>query len=106
MNIIEYSLTFLTGFFWAKFLQYDGKESIVFLILSILCLIINCLLSARKVKKTSAKWQEEYPEFRVIDPDGWDRENYEWSWNKEKITHEEYKKRLMRSTVMFYKEQK
>lgn len=34
----------------------------------------------------------------IIDPDGWDRSNFEASWN-ERITEEEFKKRYSRSTV-------
>ena len=34
----------------------------------------------------------------VLDPDGWDRKNYNKSW-REKITYEEFKQRLMRSTL-------
>lgn len=30
---------------------------------------------------------------KVLDPDGWDRKNYDYSWNEELITLEEYKNR-------------
>lgn len=50
--------------------------------------------------KTSAEWQELYPYPRVMDPDGWDRKNYEYSWYQEKINIKEYASRLGRSTCM------
>lgn len=33
---------------------------------------------------------------------GWDRKNYDYSWNEELITLEEYKNRCNRSTCMNY----
>lgn len=52
------------------------------------------------VKKTSQQWQEENMKTIVIDPDGWDRTNYKYSWFEEQITREEYSSRLEKSTVM------
>ena len=49
-------------------------------------------------KKTSAEWQVTY-ESTILDPDGWDRSNFDYSWNKEKITYKEFVARAMRSTV-------
>ena len=37
----------------------------------------------------------------ILDPDGWDRTNYDYSFNKEKITKEEFVSRLGQSTVRF-----
>ena len=48
--------------------------------------------------KTSKEWQELYPEIKVLDPDGWDRQNFKYSWFEEKISFEEYNNRLMYST--------
>jgi hypothetical protein len=54
--------------------------------------------------KTSQKWlaeiQERFPKVNVLDPDGWDRKNYEYSFNQELISKEEFKKRFYMSTVM------
>ena len=50
------------------------------------------------MNKTSKEWQELYPEIKVLDPDGWDRNNFQYSWFEEKISFEEYNKRLMYST--------
>lgn len=51
-----------------------------------------------KIKKTSKEWLE-CTDYIIIDPDGWDRNNFDYSFNKEKITLAEYNKRLMISTV-------
>jgi len=51
-----------------------------------------------EIKKTSAEWIKEV-EYEVLDPDGWDRNNFDYSWNKEKITFDEFKRRLSFSTV-------
>ena len=49
--------------------------------------------------KTSEEYQKEYPDIIVLDPDGWNRTNFQYSWYEEKITVEEYFSRLGRSTV-------
>jgi hypothetical protein len=52
--------------------------------------------------KSSQEWleeiQEKFPQVMVLDPDGWDRKNYQESWN-EPITKAEFEKRFARSTV-------
>jgi hypothetical protein len=57
-----------------------------------------------KFINTSEKWQELYPNPRVLDPDGWDRQNYQFSWHEEKISYKEYQRRLSLSTCLNYKE--
>lgn len=52
------------------------------------------------MKKTSKEWQLLKPNTIVIDPDGWDRSNYQFSWYDELITEEEYEQRLSRSTCI------
>lgn len=52
------------------------------------------------VKKTSADWCKEF-ECAVYDPDGWDRRNYEYSFNEELITEYEFLTRIIVSTVKF-----
>ena len=62
----------------------------------------DCLLYDEKIKeepKTSEEWQKQFPSTKVLDPDGWDRKNYQYSWFEEKITLAEYTTRLSRSTV-------
>jgi hypothetical protein len=49
--------------------------------------------------KTSEEWQNQFTSTKVLDPDGWDRKNYQYSWFEEKITLAEYESRLSRSTV-------
>lgn len=53
--------------------------------------------------KTSKEWKEwkEFDYISIMDPDGWDRKNYDHSFNVEKITLEEFNKRLSMSTCMF-----
>ena len=53
----------------------------------------------RIIKLTSAEWQNHLPKFQVLDPDGWDRRNYQFSWYEEKIDRNEYDKRLAQSTI-------
>ena len=54
-----------------------------------------------EIKKTSQEWQEENMKTIVLDPDGWDRQNYQYSWFVEQITLEEYNSRVFQSTCMF-----
>jgi hypothetical protein len=49
--------------------------------------------------KTSEEWQKQFSNTKVLDPDGWDRKNYKYSWFEEKITLAEYNTRLYGSTV-------
>jgi len=52
--------------------------------------------------KTSAEWYVDYP-IQIIDPDGWDRNNFQYSWFKELITFEEFDRRAMKSTCVHKK---
>lgn len=51
-----------------------------------------------KKLKTSAEWQKILDDIIVLDPDGWDRNNFNFSWYEELIFFEEYQKRLIAST--------
>lgn len=66
----------------------------------------NILKSKYKVceetKKPSSLWITEYA-YDVTEPDGWDRENYEYSWNIEEITKTEFERRLTKSTLYYRK---
>lgn len=53
-----------------------------------------------ELRLTSEEWQKRYPNPRVVDADGWDRSNFEYSWRKELITLDEYKKRVRVSSVI------
>jgi hypothetical protein len=50
------------------------------------------------IKKPSSEWIKEVG-YEVLDPDGWDRSNFQYSWYEENITHQEFQRRLMISTV-------
>lgn len=50
--------------------------------------------------KTSYEWDKEQSQFIILDPDGWDRENFGFSFHEEKITKDEFNKRLIESTLM------
>lgn len=50
--------------------------------------------------KTSVEWKEFLcPELVILDPDGWDRRKYEYSFMEEKVTKEEFLNRLAHSTL-------
>ena len=54
------------------------------------------------MKKTSQQWYEEIPKehkLLILDPDGWDRSNYQYSFYEELITKEEFDIRLSSSTI-------
>ncbi len=49
--------------------------------------------------RTSEEWQKLQPDTVVLDPDGWDRQNFEYSWHEELISLAEYGKRVNSSTI-------
>jgi len=54
--------------------------------------------------RTSAEWYEmtDYKAGLIIyDPDGWDRQNYQFSYHEELVTFEEYKNRVGSSTCLW-----
>lgn len=53
---------------------------------------------SKEIKKTSAEWEKE-SDYKVIDPDGWDRTNYDYSFNQELVTKVEFERRLFNSTI-------
>lgn len=55
-----------------------------------------------RIKKTSEQWLSEVDEkysLCILDPDGWDRNNFDYSFNKERITKEEFDTRVANSTI-------
>lgn len=58
--------------------------------------------------KTSAEWHDalknKYPGSYVMDPDGWDRRDYNYSFYEEDITQEEFLNRFTQSTVAMSRE--
>ena len=53
----------------------------------------------KEIKKTSAEWIKGCSVI-ILDPDGWDRTNFDYSFNKEEITKEEFDKRIGYSTCI------
>ena len=51
-----------------------------------------------KKEKTSFDWNKE-DNIIIINPDGWDRNNYEYSFSQELITKDEYDSRVLDSTI-------
>jgi ribosomal protein RSM22 (predicted rRNA methylase) len=50
--------------------------------------------------QTSDKWLEElHPGSKILDPDGWDRRNLQYSYYEEEISEQEFNHRFMMSTV-------
>jgi len=52
--------------------------------------------------KTSDKWAKILlsPGQLILDPDGWDRENFQFSFFEETISEEEFNRRMMFSTCI------
>lgn len=54
------------------------------------------------IKRTSKFWLEQIPKehnLTIMDPDGWDRTNFIYSFEVEEITKEEFDIRLSASTI-------
>lgn len=49
--------------------------------------------------KTSEEWSQIINNVQVVDPDGWNRSNFQYSWFEEKIPVEEYINRVEKSTI-------
>jgi len=48
---------------------------------------------------TSEEWSKEDDSgIKILDPDGWDRKNWQFSWHEEHITQREYENRRSFST--------
>jgi hypothetical protein len=54
-----------------------------------------------KEYKTSEQWHEKFSDTVILDPDGWDRSNWDFSWYEERIDYQEYQSRLAASTVIY-----
>ena len=55
------------------------------------------------VEKTSQQWYDELRKtenITIMDPDGWDRTNYKYSFTEELITKEKFNERLSNSTCL------
>jgi hypothetical protein len=58
------------------------------------------VFGVKNMKKTSEEWSK-LCSMLILDPDGWDRMNFDFSWYHEKITRKEFERRSLRSTVTF-----
>jgi len=58
------------------------------------------MAKTKDLLKVSSEWLKEY-NIKILDPDGWDRspKNWDYSFNKEKITRREFEMRVCLSTV-------
>lgn len=57
---------------------------------------------ATPLTMTSDQWlqQPQYARYTILDPDGWDRRNYQFSFYQELITEDEFGMRLANSTCL------
>lgn len=64
--------------------------------------MMECVVLVPLEKKTSVEWMKDkkYEGITILDPDGWDRSNYEYSFNEEEITESQFFFRLSNSTCM------
>lgn len=64
--------------------------------------LIADMANAMAPLKTSKEWVEIIDDgVKIMDPDGWDRQNYDYSFNQEKISEGEFLYRRSLSTCMF-----
>ena len=49
--------------------------------------------------RTSEEWNQK-ADYVVLDPDGWDRSDWHYSWFTEKITLDEFNRRICNSTIL------
>jgi len=77
---------------------------------NVICICQECLQifandfnSEEMEKKNSEDWKKDpkYAHIEILDPDGWDRKNFEESWNEE-ITEEEFQNRIAISTCILH----
>lgn len=57
------------------------------------------MVSSKNIKKTSAEWLESNKcyRYKITSPDGWDRDNFVFSFKEQKISLREFLKRLNKS---------
>lgn len=61
--------------------------------------VLRDTLDKEEETKTSKEWQD-IQGLVVLDPDGWDRTNYQYSFHEELITLEEFNNRVIHSTII------
>ncbi len=53
-----------------------------------------------EILKTSYEWDKEQLQYIILHTEGWNRLDFDYSFHKEKITKDEFNKRLMNSTLI------
>ena len=70
------------------------------------CSLKECLEEAlikfeeESILRTSSDWLALNPVLKIMDPDGWDRSDFIYSFYEEKISLKEFKNRLSKSSVI------
>lgn len=68
---------------------------------------LYAILILQEGKKTSAAWYNYIKYCKVpieiLDPDGWDRSNFNYSFNIEEISNKEFYNRLTNSSIQWRK---
>ena len=70
------------------------------------CSLEECLEEAlikfeeESILRTSSDWLALNPVLKIMDPDGWDRSDFIYSFYEEKISLKEFKNRLSKSSVI------
>jgi|TARA_R110000787_G_scaffold202209_1_gene312953 hypothetical protein len=54
--------------------------------------------------KTSFEWAKDC-KYTILDPDGWDRKNFKFSWYQEQIAQQEFDNRVLLSSVIYLKDE-
>jgi len=78
--------------FGAASALYDGTPE----------LVISQKIETRRPSSVWHKLLTVPKGIEILDPDGWDRKHFTYSWEKECITEREYEKRLSVSTLRWY----
>jgi len=60
-------------------------------------------MNKNDIIQTSDKWlkDDEFKNLIILDPDGWDRANFQYSFYEEQISLEEFRKRVYVSTIQW-----
>jgi len=62
--------------------------------------LLNVIFGYNPLDKMSSNYWKDYYPYGITDPDGWDRSNFDESWN-EQITWTEFCSRADKSTIIF-----
>lgn len=100
INLIEYHKWDMSKFLTGERIQFEGKLLDDFIGIKNYEDLANFVLNE---VKTSEKWAEVYKgEFKIMDPDGWDRTNYEFDFKQRLVSRREFLKKVMFSTCTYF----